>query len=738
MAVLGVALALVATTLLPAHASSIDGTCANALAESSGPAVELLTAACGLADAELDGPAAEKVEQAIVADPLVVLPAELARVMDLQRVRRLVAADNLGAARSALDCLLADADTTGRAATPTACPTGAAGTLSQAPADLAFLLDPYAEAERLLDLRRRDEAAESARATLSQYPRAPVPPRILGALKADNAWYAAWPRRLQPVVDGTVTALEFAAASALVVLVLAGLALRLAGRRGRRILEFVPGFGWFLHLRVSVPPAEVGDASNLNPAGLAVVAADRLASPGAETPSIEIVRDSSAATGVIASLGSVAPAVGVLTAAGGWLLPGRTVALETFLHPVAGTGGVDRITVSLKDPGGLHSGTATLSLDAAEVGGAVGFALVERGADWAAFTLDPRSATSQNFSSHAEFLEGARLEQMGDAEKASPHYRRALDLDPANHAAALNLYGRPMGAGSVFELGKLTAVRRQIDAEADGKPIRRVGLPTSRPSYWDYPIWYRLRYLELVVGLNALSTHPPEVPHEPGAGAGGESLVPDICQFLLGIRTARRTAARRCRFWSLARRTSNTSFYRRRIAHLQRLGQLLDTIEPSVMLLLAAAQLREGRYPSRLPDPARERFSRELAKTVKGGDTDPSQLLAAVLGRHDLPAQASYNLACYLSALAEKLPADGEASDRVGPVGRDGQSLGVENEEALDRSLDALRRAYQGMETAERGRLVAWAPEDPSLRHLRTERPREFGELLASFSPHTA
>lgn len=738
MAVPGVALSLVAALLLPGAGASRSaravartsaaGTCADVLA-GPGPAVEPMAAACGLAQAGLDGPAAEKVQEAIAADPRLALPTELARLVGLQHVRQLVAAENLGGARAALDCLLAGTAAAVPSAVAANCPPGSAGSLSGPPVDLAFLLDPYAEAEELLRLGRRDQAGESARETLAQYPGVPVPHRVRSALEADDAWYAAWPRRLRPVVDGTVTALELAAVSVLVAFVLAAVVLRLAGRRGRRVLEFVPGLGWFLHLRVSVPPAQVGDASNLNPPGLAVVAAARLASPGSDRPSIEVVRDSGVATGLIASLENVNAALAVVASAGSWLLPGRTVSLEQFLHPTSG-GGVDRVTVSLRDPGGWHSGTTTLSLDEAEADaeGAAALELVERGAEWAAFTLDPRSATSQTFSSHAEFLEGVRQEQLGNAEKASPHYRRALDLDPANHAAALNLYGRSMGGASVIEPEKLRAVRRQIEAGADRKSAGRTVLPWSKPPYWDYRIWYRLRYLELVDALNSASAGPSEAPAPSGGGAGRVSLVPDTCQFLLAIEGARRSATRRCRIWSLARHTSNTSFYRRRIAHLRRLGQLLDTVQPSVMLLLAAAQLREGRYPSRVPAPSRERFSRQLAETVRGGDSDPSELVAAVLGHRNLPAQASYNLACYFSALAERLDAD--AREAAGPA--------TEGENALDLSLDALRRAYQGMETPERARFVAWAPEDPSLRHLRTERSGQFSELVGSFSPQSA
>ncbi|HEX8769548.1 MAG TPA: hypothetical protein VF711_02125, partial [Acidimicrobiales bacterium] len=720
---------LVMTTGTQSSGATAAITQASCHQDAAAPAESALAQACALAEAGLDDAAEERAQAAVTANPEVQLPIELVQLVELQRIRRLAAGDHLDAARTALYCLL-PSRTRPRAvpqAKQPACRAQPVALLSAVPLDLEILVNPYVESERLIELGRRDDARTAAKETLARFPGTPVPASVSSLLKQDNPWYVSWPRQVEPVFEGALTVLKFVALVVLVAFVVAALVLRGAGRRGRRALEFIPGLGWFLHLRVSVPPPQVGDAPHLNPSGLAAVAAARLASTGTDDPSIEIVRDSSTATGLVASLGDVSPLLAVLGGAGRWLLPGRTVTFEAYLHSSESSGAVERITVNLNDPGGFYRGTTTLAVDMLETEGSAAMALIERGADWVAFSLDPLSASSPVFASHAEFLEGVRQEQVGNPERALDHYRRALDMDPANHAAALNLYGRPMLDRSAFRLDKLASLRPQIDET--GVRHGRLRLSSHDPPNWDYPIWYQLRYVELVVGLN--STPVPGPAGASPRATRSPSLPSQICQFLATLEQARRRATRRRRLWGVARRTSNTRFYRRRIAHLRRLGRLLETIEPSVVLLLAAALHREGKYPRRLPEATRVRFNRRVVGGLLAGTAEPGQLIASVLGARELPAQARYNLACYLSALAQTLALD---ASRDGTVDNERSVLRIEADKALDLSLDSLRRGFQGMETADRGRLLGWAPKDPSLRHLRRERADQFNDVLSLFT----
>jgi len=140
---------------------------------------------------------------------------------------------------------------------------------------------------------------------------------------------------------------------------------------------------------------------------------------------------------------------------------------------------------------------------------------------------------------------------------------------------------------------------------------------------------------------------------------------------------------------------------------------LAETMEPASAVLLA------GLLSDRRGEPIESTFRvsnrSEIPELVFPISESTSAGLSDALVRYvlELPAisyRVHYNLACYFSGL-----------------------LGREDGETATEALRELDRALRGAPASERRALAAWAPNDPSLRALSTQRRAEFDELLALY-----
>jgi hypothetical protein len=130
---------------------------------------------------------------------------------------------------------------------------------------------------------------------------------------------------------------------------------------------------------------------------------------------------------------------------------------------------------------------------------------------------------------------------------------------------------------------------------------------------------------------------------------------------------------------------------------------LMDTVEPSTLILLAA--LNERRGVRRLEDRC------VLARYLEdGAPIHPRALIRYVRRNENLSYRAAYNLACYYAGHAGD--DDGYASD------------------ALERLAEAFRKAPLDEQTA----LGHWAYEDPSLAPLLRKHKREFDRVVRYYS----
>ena len=454
---------------------------------------QLLGQACGLARAGFRDEAVKKTQAAIEARPEVSVPIELLQLAELERIRKLMAAGNGAAAREALLCTL---PTTAVATTPIrdACPTASGVVMEQPPPDLAPLLDPYLEARGLYELGRRDDAVEAAKKVVGRFPDAPVPPELKEELGAPDRWYRRLARWATPLLDGLLALLKVAAVALLAGLVSAAVVLRLLPPKARHALEFVPVLGWFLHPRVAVEALDVDGSSHLSGAALAARVEGRLANPHGVS-SVEMSKGDPL-SGLLTSLRELTPAYAGLATLVTWLLPGRTITFNGYLNFSPDDGVPESITAALADPGGSLRRTATFKVDPETPPEDRAVILAEVAADWIAHCVDPSSATSPNFDSHREVLQGVRQESLGRPDRAIDHYRAAVRLDSQNDAAELNLHGRPLEPGGQFDAVQLRKLCQEIERRAQADKL-------FRDSSWDYPIWYQVRYLLIIAEINA-------------------------------------------------------------------------------------------------------------------------------------------------------------------------------------------------------------------------------------------
>jgi tetratricopeptide (TPR) repeat protein len=249
---------------------------------------------------------------------------------------------------------------------------------------------------------------------------------------------------------------------------------------------------------------------------------------------------------------------------------------------------------------------------AAEADGSSCYLLAFPAAVWLRKQMDRhgrlRDLGTDSWQSYAAFGIGFDWQQLGNREKASEHYRKALAYDPDNRAALVNL--------AKLELLEATKQERKQGRERL-KKVQKLSSERTR-SYWKTrsyhcdPFWYRASY-------SLAADHANHASHDRGER---DLWTKAACDLL--------------------RELERGIVHERRLGRTCRIGHFLRSVEAEACILLAGAlTIGRGRPPDAPP------YNRpQLLRALEKGQVDPARLVAYAPNL-EMGPRARYNLACY-------------------------------------------------------------------------------------------
>jgi tetratricopeptide (TPR) repeat protein len=339
-------------------------------------------------------------------------------------------------------------------------------------------------------------------------------------------------------------------------------------------------------------------------------------------------------------LSTLAPSAGLLDALINLLLklvPTRDREVTGFIHESSPFGPGVSLWLERRS-GGVRDGLTLWKSDydfpppaggASDADGSSCYLLAFPAAVWLLKQMDRdgrlRDLGTDDWQSYAAFGIGSEWQQLGDHEKASAHYRKALAYDPENRAALVNL--------AKLELWK--AAEKEEAAETEGEQVRKdaeqerqqwrdrlkkVRKLSSRrtPSHHCDPFWYRASYILAADRANHASHDQLERRLWRWAA----------CELLLELERGIRDDDRR---------TCGIAGF-------------LRSVEAEVCVLLAGALTMGGAGPAGAANPYDRR---ELLNALQSRKVDAGRLVAYAQNL-EMGPRARYNLACYYAGIGKR------------------------------------------------------------------------------------
>lgn len=383
------------------------------------------------------------------------------------------------------------------------------------------------------------------------------------------------------------------------------------------------------------------------------------------------------------------------------LVPRPRVKVEGALGP---PDGVASATFSLMT-GSRLSAAATLSVTAAgrKVTATDYVRIADVAAAWVQFEtgrwLGRRETCRTAGESFAALRDGIDWHLDGARRQAREAFLRAIQLDPRNWAARVNLAlsEARLGADYRFAIGTLRAAfRDHVEAESR---------ESDGPSPWEGPDAYRIVYQLAAQHVNAALCDPAGRDAQLDEADRVVAELLDKTAMYLGLHphrstifrgTTPRAARRRERAESLGRLVLSRRAEQRREQTKRMKRFLLESVIPCTMLVRASILvIREAK-----------------------ADAGESPAVARIRRRGDeLSDRYHYALACYEARCAEAAAAEASAAAAVGDASAEAAATTTSNQ-SIERAFEALQCALARADRERRVAMGRWARRDPSLRGL--------------------
>jgi hypothetical protein len=342
---------------------------------------------------------------------------------------------------------------------------------------------------------------------------------------------------------------------------------------------------------------------------------------------------------------------------------------------------------------------------------------------------------TKDWHSYAYFRAGLECHEGGHVDQAQALYTRALERDPNNLAAVLNLAvltarngvganGGPQAANLERAIDRLAALKEHL-ARRQRLEYKPGSDGASRLLGRD-PLWYQATYQLVSARLHrataaSLNRKPAE---KELARAWKEGL-----ELTTALETTLDQLQRNP--WPKHR--------------ARQLTDVLERVEDPSLVLLASVALERRAEPVQIPPTQGTTSRAALLSCLR--DADPNResaetedraneavaldeyIVETYLGREKRPTmsyRARYNLACYHSRRAASLAADSRRKSW-----KQRKKLRRRRDQEAERALYELRF---GIEAAN---LIVWAEQDPSLAWLRKQRGSEVNAILDSYGPRS-